>query len=177
MKWTMRIVLTIGISTAMALGLSLLSNMELNTESSSPYTWSSHRGGQLTDKNLADMLVQVPLQMRIRRVELSMSRLSLDLSLPKNADTVTVYRDLYTLSQAMLNQTKNVDQVFVRVMDYSGGSDTASSQLVLAMVAQREFGKDMEKRAGDLSLIQLEQELQNRFRITYTSKWQQKYPL
>ncbi|MNL61967.1 hypothetical protein D3C87_1859460 [compost metagenome] len=77
----------------------------------------------------------------------------------------------------MLVKTKNVDQVWVRIIDYSGTADTNSTQLVLAMVAQREFGKDMVKKSSELSLIQLEQELQNRFRITYTSKWQQKYPL
>ncbi|TXK81413.1 hypothetical protein [Paenibacillus sp. N3.4] len=74
-------------------------------------------------------------------------------------------------------KTKNVDQIWVRVLDYSGSTDEASTQLVLAMVADREHGKDMEQNASSLSLIQLEQQLQNRFRLTYTSRWQQRYPL
>lgn len=177
MKWSMRIVITLGISVVVAISLSLLSKMDLSSGLGSAYTWSNNRGGQLTENNLADLLVQIPLQLRIRKVELSTSRLSLDLSLPKNADSIAVYRDLYSIAQTMLVRTKNVDQVWVRIIDYSGGAETTSTQLVLAMVAQREFGKDMEKKPTDLSLIQLEQELQNRFRITYTSKWQQKYPL
>lgn len=126
---------------------------------------------------MVDLLVQVPLQLRIRKVELSNSRMSLDLSLPKNADSAAVYRDLYTIAQTMITKTKNVNQIWVRVIDYSGVTNSTSTQLVLAMVAQRENGKDMEKNANELSLIQLEQQLQNRFRITYTSKWQQRYPL
>lgn len=177
MKWSMRIVITLVITVVVVISLSTLPKMDLSSGLGSDYRWSNNHGGQLTETNLADLLVQIPLQLRIRKVELSSSRLSLDLSLPKNADSIAVYRDLYTVAQTMLVNTKNVDQVWVRVIDYSGGAETTSSQLVLAMVAQREFGKDMEKKPTELSLIQLEQELQNRFRITYTSKWQQKYPL
>ncbi|NQX64895.1 hypothetical protein HQN90_02025 [Paenibacillus alba] len=177
MKWSMRIILTIGISVAMVICLSLLPKMDRSAGLSSSANWSSNRPSELTDSNLVDLLVQVPLQLRIRKVELSNSRMSLDLSLPKNADSVSVYRDLYTIAQTMINRTKNVEQIWVRVIDYSGTKDSASTQLVLAMVAERENGKDMEKNANELSLIQLEQQLQNRFRLTYTSKWQQKYPL
>lgn len=177
MRWSIRIVMALGISAAVVISLSMLPKMDLSSGLGSAYTWSSNHGGKLTENNLSDLLVQIPLQLRIRKVELSSSRLSLDLSLPKNADSIAVYRDLYTIAQTMLVKTKNVDQVWVRIIDYSGGAETTSSQLVLAMVAQREFGKDMEKKPSELSLIQLEQELQNRFRLTYTSKWQQKYPL
>lgn len=177
MKWSMRIVMTLGLSIIMVVCLSLLPKMDRSTGLDSPYNWSSNRAGELTDNNMVDLLVQVPLQLRIRKVELSNSRMSLDLSLPKNADSAAVYRDLYTIAQTMITKTKNVDQIWVRVIDYSGVTDSTSTQLVLAMVAQREYGKDMEKNANELSLIQLEQQLQNRFRITYTSKWQQRYPL
>lgn len=177
MRWSMRIVMTLAVSIVIVVCLSLLPKMDSSMGLSSPYRWPSNRIGQVTDNNLPDLLVQVPLQMRIRKVELTNARMSLDLSLPKNADSAAVYRDLYTIAQTMLMKTKNVNQVWVRVIDYSNASDNASTQLVLAMVAERESGKDMEKSANELSLIQLEQELQNRFRITYTSKWQQRYPL
>ncbi|MDQ0915668.1 hypothetical protein [Paenibacillus sp. V4I5] len=177
MKWSMRIVMTLGLSIIMVVCLSLLPKMDRSTGLGSPYNWSSNRAGELTDNNMVDLLVQVPLQLRIRKVELSNSRMSLDLSLPKNADSAAVYRDLYTIAQTMITKTKNVNQIWVRVIDYSGVTDLTSTQLVLAMVAEREYGKDMEKNANELSLIQLEQQLQNRFRITYTSKWQQRYPL
>lgn len=177
MRWSMRIAMTLAVSIVIVFCLSLLPRMDNSTGLSSPYRWPSNRIGQVTDNNLPDLLVQVPLQMRIRKVELTNTRMSLDLSLPKNADSAAVYRDLYTIAQTMLMKTKNVNQVWVRVIDYSNVSDNASTQLVLAMVAERDSGKDMEKSANELSLIQLEQELQNRFRITYTSKWQQRYPL
>lgn len=177
MNWSIRIVITLAISVVIAISLSILPKMDASMGLGAPSGWSSNRAQELTDHNLPDLLVQVPLQLRIRKVELSASRMSLDLSLPRNADSVAVYRDLYTIAQTMLQKTKNVNQVWVRVIDYSNASENVSAQLVLAMVAEREFGKDMEKGASELSLIQLEQELQNRFRITYTSKWQQRYPL
>jgi hypothetical protein len=155
MKWSMRIVMTLGISIVIVISLSILPKMDQSAGLSSPYNWSSNRAGQLTENNLADLLVQVPLQLRIRKVELSNSRLSLDLSLPKNADSAAVYRDLYTIAQTMIMKTKNVNQVWVRVIDYSGVTDSSSTQLVLAMVAERDYGKDMEKNASELSLIQL----------------------
>ncbi|MDD9267634.1 hypothetical protein ACFPES_11425 [Paenibacillus sp. GCM10023248] len=177
MKWSTRITLMIAISAIIAISLSILPQLDASTGLGAPAGWSSKRAQDLTERNLPDLLVQVPLQLRIRKVELSASRLSLDLSLPRNADSATVYRDLYTIAQTMLQKTKNVNQVWVRVIDYANVSENTSAQLVLAMVAEREFGKDMEKSPSELSLIQLEQELQNRFRITYTSKWQQRYPL
>lgn len=177
MNWSVRIIIMIALSAVIAVSLSILPRMDASMGLGAASGWSSNRAQELTDKNLPDLLVQVPLQLRIRKVELSASRMSLDLSLPRNSDSVAVYRDLYTIAQTMLQKTKNVNQVWVRVIDYSNVSENTSAQLVLAMVAEREFGKDMEKRASELSLIQLEQELQNRFRITYTSKWQQRYPL
>ncbi|MBD0380596.1 hypothetical protein [Paenibacillus sedimenti] len=177
MKWSLRIIITASLSLAVAVSLSLLPKLDQLAGSNPLDAWSSKRAAQLTDRNLVDFLVQVPLQLRIRKVELTNARLSLDLSLPKNAESASVYRDLYTIAQMITTKTKNVNQVWVRVMDYSGATDQASAQLVLAMVADREHGKDMEASAGELSLIQLEQQLQNRFRITYTSRWQQRYPL
>ncbi|NEW06083.1 hypothetical protein GK047_08680 [Paenibacillus sp. SYP-B3998] len=177
MKWSVRMMITAGLSIAVAVCLSLLPKLDHSVGTSLLDTWSSKRTAQLTDRNLVDLLVQVPIQLRIRKVELTNSRLSLDLSLPKNADSAAVYRDLYTIAQIMTSKTNNVNQVWVRILDYSGAKDQSSAQLVLAMVADREHGKDMETSANGLSLIQLEQQLQNRFHITYTSRWQQRYPL
>ncbi|MFD0694838.1 hypothetical protein ACFQZT_12095 [Paenibacillus sp. GCM10027628] len=177
MKWSLRIIITAGLSVAIAISLSMIPKLDRLAGLPPFDAWSGKRAAQLTDRNLVDLLVQVPLQMRIRKVELTNARLSLDLSLPKNAESASVYRDLYTIAQTMTAKTKNVNQVWVRVMDYSGATDQASAQLVLAMVADREHGKDMTASASDLSLIQLEQQLQNRFRLTYTSRWQQRYPL
>jgi|GEM_PF-1653652 len=179
MNWTSRMMIMAILSGAIAIGMSMLPKLDQLPALSNGIadSWTGKRAAQLTNSNLVDLLVQVPLQLRIRKVELTNSRLSLDLSLPKNAESAAVYRDLYTLAQTMTNKTKNVNQVWIRVMDYSGATDQTSAQLVLAMVADREQGKDMKASANELSLIQLEQQLQNRFRLTYTPRWQQRYPL
>ncbi|UJF36191.1 hypothetical protein [Paenibacillus hexagrammi] len=177
MNWTARIVITAFVSAAVAGGLSLLPKLDQYAGAPSSQAWSTGRSAQLTSDNLVDLLVQVPLQLRIRKVELSDSILFIDLSLPKNADAATVYRDLYTIAQTMNAKTKNVNQVMVRVMDYAGSADSSSAQLVLAMVADREHGKDLKEKASELTQVQLERQLIDRFRLTYTTRWQQRYPL
>ncbi|TXK81414.1 hypothetical protein [Paenibacillus sp. N3.4] len=99
MNGSMRLMMTAGISIVVAICLSVLPNVDRSVSLNTADNWSSNRAAQLTDHNLVDLLVQVPLQLRIRKVELSNSRLSLDLSLLKNADTTAVYRDLYTIAQ------------------------------------------------------------------------------
>jgi len=177
MKWAMRIGIVAAVSAAMAVGLSLLPQLERNGGSGAAELWSGKRAAPMTERNMVDLLVQVPLQLRIRKVELNHSIVSLDLSLPKNAEPAAVYRDLYLLTQTLTGRTTNINQVLIRVLDYTGAADTASGQLVLALEAGRGEAQDMEPDAGALSQTELEAQLQNRFHLTYTMKWRQRYPL
>ncbi|MCD1260214.1 hypothetical protein B5M42_015490 [Paenibacillus athensensis] len=177
MKWAVRIGIVAAVSAAMAVGLSLLPQLEQSGGQGTVESWSGKRAAQMTERNMVDLLVQVPLQLRIRKVELNHSIVSIDLSLPKNAEPEAVYRDLYRLTQTMTTRTTNINQVLVRVLDYTGATDTASGQLVLALEAGRGEAKDMEPDAGALSQTEMEAQLQNRFHITYTMKWRQRYPL
>lgn len=177
MRWMIRIIITAAISALVAIILSLLPKLDPYAQSDAAAVWTSNRAAQLTDRNLVDLLVQVPLQLRIRKVELNESNLSIDLSLPKSAEAASVYRDLYTIAQTMQVKTKNVNKVWVRVIDYSGTAGNSSAQLVLAMIADREHGEGLKESANELSQVQLEQELQKRFHLTYTDRWQQRYPL
>jgi hypothetical protein len=177
MNWMIRIVMMATLSAVIALGLSLLPKAESAVNPTIAVDWMGKRQAQLTEKNVVDFIVSLPLQLRIRKVELTHSILSIDLNLPKNVDEAAVYKDLYEIAQFTTAKSSNVNQILVRVMDYKGVSGTASSQLVLAMEANRENAKNMKDIPKGGSAIAFEQELKTRFHLTYTPGWQQRYPL
>jgi hypothetical protein len=132
---------------------------------------------RLTEQNVVDVLVQVPLQLRIRKIGLTSSTMSVDLNLPRSADEEVVIRDLYTITQRIFAQTGNVSEVLVRVMDYTSTSRSSGGKLLLALDAVRERGKDMAPVAEHETTAVLEQYLRQHFQMTYTDKWKERYPL
>jgi hypothetical protein len=177
MKWKARILITAALSGLLALAMSLLPEATNISPSNSAQTGSSIQVVQLSDRNLVDLLVQIPLQLRIRKVELSQSVLSIDLSLPKNVEEALVYRDLYAIAQLTITQTSNVNQVLVRIMDYSNATAQTNAQMVLAMAADRDHAQNLDAHLQEVSSILLEQQVKARFNLTYTSRWQERYPL
>jgi hypothetical protein len=177
MKWNARILITAVLSGLLALAMSILPEATNLPPSNFPQTGSSMQIVQLSDRNLVDLLVQLPLQLRIRKVELSQSVLSIDLSLPRNVEEALVYRDLYAIAQMAISRTSNVNQVFVRIMDYSNATIHTNAQMVLAMAADRDHAQNMDAHLQEVSSILLEQQVKARFHLTYTSNWQERYPL
>jgi hypothetical protein len=177
MKWKARILITAALSGLLALAMSLLPEATNISPSNSAQTGSSIQVVQLSDRNLVDLLVQIPLQLRIRKVELSQSVLSIDLSLPKNVEEALVYRDLYAIAQLTITRTSNVNQVLVRIMDYSNATAQTNAQMVLAMAADRDHAQNLDAHLQEVSSILLEQQVKARFNLTYTSRWQERYPL
>ncbi|KIL41544.1 hypothetical protein SD70_06675 [Gordoniibacillus kamchatkensis] len=173
-----RLLLVGVLSAAIALTLALVPQLQeawlSSKETSSAF--GSAGGRQLTESNVVDVLVQVPLQLRIRKVELTSSTLSVDLNLPRSADEEVVIRDLYTIAQRLFASTSNVGEVFVRVMDYSATSRSSGGKLLLALDAVRERGKDMAAPGEHESVAVLEQYLRQHFQMTYTDKWRERYP-
>jgi hypothetical protein len=177
MKWKARILITAAFSGLLALAMSLLPEASNISPSHSEQTGTSIQVVQLSDRNLVDLLVQIPLQLRIRKVELSQSVLSIDLSLPRNVEEALVYRDLYAIAQLTITRTSNVNQVLVRIMDYSNASTHTNAQMVLAMEADRDHAQNLDAHLQEVSSILLEQQVKARFHLTYTSRWQERYPL
>jgi hypothetical protein len=177
MKWKARILITAALSGLLALAMSLLPEATNLSPTNSAQTGTSIQVVQLSDRNLVDLLVQIPLQLRIRKVELSQSVLSIDLSLPRNVEEALVYRDLYAIAQLTITRTSNVNQVLVRIMDYSNATAHTNAQMVLAMAADRDHAQNLDAHLQEVSSILLEQQVKARFHLTYTSSWQERYPL
>lgn len=168
-------ILSVAIALCLAMVPKLHSALLNNKEAASVFGPSA--GRQLTEHNVVDVLVQIPLQLRIRKVELTNSTLSVDLNLPRNADEEIVVRDLYAITQKLFAGTSNINNVLVRVMDYSATSRSSGGKLLLALDALRDKGKDMAPPAEHESDAVLEQYLRQHFQMTYTDQWRVRYPI
>jgi hypothetical protein len=168
-------VLSVAIALCLALVPKLHSAMLDNKEAASVFGPSA--GRQMTDRNVVDVLVQIPLQLRIRKVELTTSTLTVELNLPRSADEEVVVRDLYTFTQKVFAGTSNINNVLVRVMDYSASSRSSGGKLLLALDALRDKGKDMVPPSEHETNDVLEQYLRQHFKMTYTDQWRVRYPM
>ena len=128
--------------------------------------------GTLTDRNLVDLLVKLPLRHSIARAEWNDPILSIDLKISADAETTpdAIYYDFYSLAQFSLSGTKNVKQLLVRAMELPAAPGEPL-RLLAAMDAKRS-DLEAEAVASDSDSKQTaEQFLNSRFNLTYTHLW------
>lgn len=113
MKRFSRIGLAAVFSICIALGLSaVMHGFDLNRSKvpSEPI--------HLTDHNLVDFISQVQMQNRISRVDWTEPVLIIDLKWPEEAARSTLYDDYAQLLSNAFVQTKNVDRLFIRALEW-----------------------------------------------------------
>ncbi|AQT86249.1 hypothetical protein ERICIV_01613 [Paenibacillus larvae subsp. larvae] len=139
--------------------------------------WSQGRTLQMTEQNLPDFIVRLPVQLRIRKVELTHSILSLDLHMPKYADELTVYQDLHTIAKYAAEHTDNINRVLVRVLDYSPeNNQQANAQLLIAMDATRENANSLPVELPVPQSAETAREsLQSKVSLIFTDTWIKRY--
>lgn len=139
--------------------------------------WSQNHTLQMTEQNLPDFIVQLPVHLRIRKVELTHSILSLDLHLPKYTDELTVYQDLHTIAKYAAGQTENIHRILVRVLDYSAeNNQRANTQLLIAMDATRENAISLPAELpAPKSAETARESLQNKVSLVFTDTWIRRY--
>lgn len=126
--------------------------------------------GYLTEANLVDALVSVPLQLEIAGANLQHGVLSVDLFLPKGVSGERfVYHDLYGLLSFSWNSTANVNHLLVRVLQQNGG-DRYDKELLLAMEAKRSQW-NRETLPPDSPVARLKNELEKQGDFSYTPLW------
>lgn len=162
-----------GMSIGIALMLALLPQWD-RAAGLSPVdrtVFQPERPAKLTDDNLVDALVRLPLQLDIGKADLHQSVLSIDLFVPSGlSEDRTVYHDLYELSQFGLAATSNIEQVMVRVLERQDVEGT-NRQLLLAMDSRREQAGAEGEKGGDPSILNVREFLESRYHLTYTQEW------
>lgn len=129
------------------------------------------RTERLTDSNMVDAFVGLPLELRIARADLNQNVLSVDLFLPKGVFAQEfVYHDLYELTRFAWSKTSNVDRVLVRVLQQNGQERT-DKELLVAMEALRSQAAAGAALTSEANAAERKAYLEGRYRFTYTKRW------
>ncbi|WP_248925424.1 hypothetical protein [Paenibacillus hamazuiensis] len=174
MNWTKRIVITLLLSIAITFGLSALPHLGQD----GGRLFSSvflPKAVALNDKNVVDVIGKMQLHLRVRKVDLNRSILSIDLSSNAAAAKDDVLRDFYEIPQYMFEQTTNINQVFVRVMDTGADSSRKSGAVLLAALDARRDNWMPGDKTAPASTYELAQFVESHYRVTYTSKWKDRF--
>jgi hypothetical protein len=170
-----RIILTTVCSIAISLLLMWIVQSEQLFNKKDWGTAESQQGKQLTEQNIVDYIIGLPLQLRVANVGWHQSILSVDLlSTPGNTIDTMVYHDLFELSQFGLQQVANVNQVRVRIIEHQG-TGSSHSQILLAMDSRKENIQNQKTNLKELTTLNRQKYLQSHFRITYTQKWKEQF--
>ncbi len=173
MKGYTRIVLTALFCGGIAIALSVLPRMEW-LQGGDIGVFNSVAAIQLSDENLVDQLTELPLNLKIRRVDWAQSILSLDLEMsPIAADPSAAFEDLYALSYFGLTETRNVRRILVRVL--LPKSDPVQNRLLLAMDADRERWKPLRPGDWQREKPRLEQWLSDAAHLQFTRQWSERF--
>lgn len=164
-----RIVITALLSVLIAFSLSWLPRLGDRYGSFEPVLSTTKSGiQQLNQQNLVDIMIELPLALRMRRVELNRSILSIDMNVPSSSDPAKVYGDFYEIAHMALKRTSNVSRVLIRGLDPAGG------QLLIAMDARRDQWSGSPQLHKD-NPDALHKFMTERFSMTFTSKWKERY--
>jgi len=132
-------------------------------------------GSQLSEQNLVDFMVKIPLKLQMVKVNWQHNILAVDLlSVPGNTIDTMVYHDLYELSQFGLYRVANVNQVLVRIIEHKE-TETNRNELLLAMDSRKENISASENSKKELAELNKEKYLQSHYRLTYTQKWKEQF--
>jgi hypothetical protein len=179
-----RVLLTVLISAGIAGGLSLFSEGNAwNGTAEGAAVFRQGTGAVVTEENLVDALVALPLHLKIRKADLAASILSVDITaVPGNATAADVYHDLYELALFGRSGSANIRQVLVRVLEPAPGSkDSVSGQLLVAMDARKDEISDPH-RPGKMGVYKEDANerrdfLQSRTRLTFSNRWKNQFGL
>lgn len=130
---------------------------------------------QLSEQNLVDFMIKLPLKLQIVKVNWQHAILSIDLlSVPGNTIDTMVYHDLYELSQFGLYRVSNVNQVLVRIIEHKE-TESNRNELLLAMDSRKENIQAQKNSLKELSDLNRQKYLQSHYRLTYTQKWKEQF--
>jgi hypothetical protein len=131
----------------------------------------------IDESNLSDLLAGIPLQSKIRHVELNHSILSIDLTLPGKIQSEAVFSDLYRIAQHAIGATSNLNEVLVRVFDTSWGAPGVSTRaaLLLSSDLTRKGMRSLTTINYDKNPNFYRMAMERNFQIAYTPRWSERF--
>jgi hypothetical protein len=180
MKWLIRFTFTIIVSCAFAYILSRIPGFQAKASEESIHkerldfsVFGQQRDSVLNDRNLVDFIQELPLQLKIAKIDIGQTILSIDLLVQHpDREKDSVYEDLYDIPNQVFAKTGNIDRVFVRIMqEESDNKGAVKDYLLLAMDAGKQDVRPKEQEEGRMSTLSMEQFVRSHFRLTETDRW------
>lgn len=126
----------------------------------------------LTEDNIVDWIVTVPLRLEMRRVDWSDRILSVDFEVGTPIEpSEVIFNQLLDFVYYGLGGTTNVDRVWVRVVQTPIGESQQPRRLLLALDANREQVSEEDYELWKSEQISVEQLIEKRFQLTVTPLW------
>lgn len=127
----------------------------------------------VNEDNLVDLIAGVPVQMRIRKVKLNHTILSIDLIITSKTDKASVYHDLYEVAQSTIKRTTNLNRVLVRVFESDPNADGSypTNTLLLSTDLKRNDANGLSANKFDKSSNFYRKEMESNFQIMFTPRW------
>ncbi|MEK8127406.1 hypothetical protein WMW72_05705 [Paenibacillus filicis] len=169
MKWIPRLLIMTLLSAAVAIGLSHVLKLD-----ESATVFSMNKPVTVTEANIVDVVSRMPLHLRIRRVEVSRSYVSIDLVAVTTTESRDTLQDVYEIPKSLFAASTNINQVLVRVLDASRGQDSGA-QLLVAADARRDQASQGEGRLKPSGEAELQTYLDTYYRMTYTAIWRDRH--
>jgi len=138
---------------------------------------SEHRIALVNEDNVVDLIATLPVEMRVRKIRLDHTILSIDLILANRTDSQAVFHDLYRIAQYTISQTSNLNRVLVRVFDSDHNADgrfPANSLLVTTDMKRNDL-MGLNAVKFDKTSNFYRKLMEARSEITYTERWSQHF--
>ncbi|MEX1030567.1 MAG: hypothetical protein WDZ91_11080 [Paenibacillaceae bacterium] len=126
----------------------------------------------LTEDNIVDWIVTIPLHLELKRVDWSDRILSVDFEAgtPLESSKV-IFNQLLDFVYYGLGGTTNVDRVWVRLVQNSVGETQQPKRLLLALDANRAQISEEDYERWKSDLMSAEDLINSRFQLTMTPQW------
>lgn len=174
-KWLVRAPIVAAVSIAFALALSQIPYVHYKLSGSVAGQQSSvfrhHKEVVLKESNIVDVMQQVPIQLRIHKLEISPTMLTVDLVLQDRlTEQSYVFSDLYELTYYIFQHTENISQVFVRVMEAETNL-RSQLHLLVAVGAKKDEYSEGSLQHTKMTNTHKEQYVRTHYRLVETSRW------
>lgn len=126
----------------------------------------------LTEKNIVDWIVTVPLQLELKRVDWSDRILSVDFEVGTSIQSSKIiFNQLLDFVYFGLGGTTNVERVWVRLVQTPVGEGKQPRRLLLAIDANRTQIFEQDYELWKSEQISVEDLIKRRFQLTVTPQW------
>jgi hypothetical protein len=126
----------------------------------------------LTEENIVDWIVTVPLHLELKRVDWSDRILSVDFEVGTSIESSKViFNQLLDFVYYGLGGTTNVDRVWVRLVQTPVGEGQQPRRLLLALDAHRAQISEEDYNLWKSQQISVEDLIERRFQLTVTPQW------